>query len=141
MRRTNKNVLLLLAASCVGASALAADIRVIANPSVKVSSLSSEDLKAVFLETRASLSDGGHVEPVLLKTGPLHEAFARRYIGKSAPALEIYYRSLVFTGKALMPKTVNTEQQVVDFVAKTKGAVGYVSAGAALRGVNVLDVR
>lgn len=141
MRRTTKISLLLLGASCFGMSARAADIRVIANPSVKVSALASDDLKAVFLETRASLPDGSHVEPVLLKTGPLHEAFARKYIGKSAAALEIYYRSLVFTGKALMPTTVSTEQQVVEYVSKTKGAVGYVSAGAALAGVNVLEVR
>jgi hypothetical protein len=77
--------------------------------------------------------------PVLLKTGSLHEAFARKYIGKCATALEIYNCSLVFTGRTLMPKALNTEQQVVDYVAKTRGAVGYVSAAAAL-GVNVVDV-
>lgn len=141
MRRTTKSILLLLAVACVGAGALAADIRVIANPSVRVSSLSSGALKALFLESRVSLPDGSHVEPVLLKAGSLHEDFARKYIGKNGMALEVYYRSLVFTGKALMPKTVNTEQQVVDYVARTRGAVGYVSAKAPLAGVNVLDVR
>lgn len=141
MRRNTKNLWLLLAASWFGGGGMAAEIRVIANPSVKVSGVSPEELKAVFLETRSSLADGSHVQPVLLKTGALHESFSRRYIGKSATALEIYYRSLVFTGKGLMPKTVNTEQQLVEYVAKTKGAIGYVSAGAALSGVNVVDVR
>lgn len=140
MRRIAKNLLLLLGAGCLCASALAADIRVIANPSIKVSEVSSEDLKAVFLETRTTLPDGSHVEPVLLKSGSVHEAFARRYIGKSAPGLEIYYRSLVFTGKALMPKTLISEQQVVEYVARTKGAVGYVSTSANLSGVRTIQV-
>lgn len=121
--------------------ALGADIRVIANPSVKASAISPADLKSVYLKTRTSLADGTHVEPVLLKSGSLHLAFVRQYVGKSDTALEIYYRSLVFTGKAMMPKALGSEEQVVDYIAKTKGAVGYVSAGVSLAGVKILDVR
>jgi hypothetical protein len=127
--------------SCLSVDALAADIRVIANPSVKVSAISRADLKNVYLETRTLLADGSHVEPVLLKSGALYLAFVRQYVGKSGTALEIYYRSLVFTGKAMMPKALGSEEQVVEYIAKTEGAVGYVSAGVALTGVKVLDVR
>ena len=127
--------------SCLTAAALAADFRVIANPSVKVSVVSCEELKGVFLETRTALADGSHVEPVLLKSGVVHETFVRQYVGKSNSALETYYRSLVFTGKALMPKSLGSEEQVVEYVAKTKGAVGYVSADTPISGVKVLDVR
>jgi hypothetical protein len=127
--------------SCLSVDALAADICVIANPSVKVSAISRADLKNVYLETRTLLADGSHVEPVLLKSGALHLAFVRQYVGKSGTALEIYYRSLVFTGKAMMPKALGSEEQVVEYIAKTEGAVGYVSAGVALMGVKVLDVR
>jgi ABC-type phosphate transport system substrate-binding protein len=141
MRSTTRNLLLLLAAGGLSVNVLAADIRVIANPSVTTSEISPEDLKSVFLETRTALPDGSHVEPVLLKSGSAHETFVRRYIGKSAPALEIYYRSLVFTGKALMPKTATSEQQLVEYVARTKGAVGYVSTSAAVAGVKTIEVK
>src|SRR5579871_380242 len=97
--------------SYLTAAGWAADFRVIANPGVKVSVISSEDLKGIFLETRAALADGSNVEPVLLKSGIVHEAFVRQYVGKSDSALETYYRSLVFTGKALMPKSLGTEAQ------------------------------
>jgi hypothetical protein len=127
--------------SVLTAVALGADLRVIANPSVKVSVVSSEDLRGVFLTTRTALPDGSHVAPVFLKSGVVHETFVRQYVGKSNSALETYYRSLVFTGKALMPKSLGSEEQVVEYVAKTKGAVGYVSAGAPISGVKVLDVR
>jgi hypothetical protein len=119
----------------------AADIKVIANPSVGASSVSTEELKGVFLATKTSLSDGSHVEPVLEKGGPTHEAFVKEYLGKTDAALQTYYRGLVFTGKASMPKTVASDAEVVAYVAKTKGAVGYVSAGAGTAGVKTLEVK
>lgn len=123
------------------ASASAADIKIIANSSVGASSVSAEELKGVFLDTKSSLSDGSHVEPVLLKSGAVHEAFLKDYVGKSDSALETYYRSLVFTGKGSMPKSFASEADVVAYVEKTKGAIGYVSAATATAGAKVLEVK
>src|SRR4051812_44920915 len=82
--------------------ARAGDLKIIANPSVGATEVSADDLKGVFLLTKSSLRDGGHVEPVLLKSGAAHEIFLKQYVGKTDNALETYYRSLVFTGKASM---------------------------------------
>lgn len=120
--------------------AFAADVKVIANNSVSASSVSSGDLQAVFLLDKDSLG-GSHVEPVLEKGGAAHENFLKAYLGKSDSALQAFYRGLVFTGKASMPKTVASDADVVAYVARTKGAIGYVSAGAATSGVKVLEVR
>jgi hypothetical protein len=130
-------------ALCVFASqfALAGEIKVIANPSVGASSVSADELKGVFLATKTSLSDGSHVEPVLLKGGATHQAFLKEYLGKTDAALETYYRSLVFTGKASMPKTLASDAEVEAYVAKTKGAIGYVSAGSGGAGVKTLEVK
>lgn len=119
----------------------AADIKIIANSSVGASSVSTEELKAVFLATRNSLGDGSHVEPVLEKGGVAHDAFLKQYIGKTDAALETYYRSLVFTGKGSMPKTLAGDAEMVSYVAKTKGAIGYVSGGASTAGVKTLEVK
>jgi hypothetical protein len=126
---------------CAAVTASAADIKVIANPNIGASSVSADELKGVFLVTKSSLSDGSHVEPVLEKDGPVHEAFVKEYLGKTDSALQTYYRSLVFTGKAAMPKTLAADAEVVAYVAKTKGAVGYVSAAASTAGVKTLEVR
>jgi ABC-type phosphate transport system substrate-binding protein len=119
----------------------AADLKLIANPSVDVSSISADEIKGVFLAAKTSLGDGSHVEPVLEKGGTVHEAFVKEYLGKTDSALQTYYRSLVFTGKASMPKTLGTDAEVVAYVAKTKGAIGYVGAGAGTDGVKVLMVK
>jgi ABC-type phosphate transport system substrate-binding protein len=141
MRNRIEFLLMALLAIWVVTGAYAADIRVIANPSVGASSVSADDLKGVFLATKTSLSDGSHVEPVLEKGGPVHEAFVKEYLGKTDAALQTYYRSLVFTGKASMPEMLGADAEVVAYVAKTKGAIGYVGAGASTAGVKTLEVK
>ena len=123
------------------ANVSAADLKLIANSSVGASSVSADELKSVFLITKTSLSDGSHVEPVLAKGGPTHEAFIKDYLGKTDAALQTYYRSLVFTGKASMPKAAGTDAEIIAYVAKTKGAIGYVSASASADGVKTLEVK
>jgi ABC-type phosphate transport system substrate-binding protein len=125
----------------LGLPAATSDVKVIANLSVKVSHVSADELKGIFLATKTSLADGSHVEPVLMKPGGVHEASVQQYTGKTAAALETYYRSLVFTGKGAMPKMLASEAEMVEYVANTKGAVGYVSAGASTDGVKILEVK
>jgi len=129
------------ALTCLAGSAVAGDLKVIANSSVQESSISLDELKGVFLITKTSLHDGTHVEPVLLKAGAVHESFLKEYLGKTDSALETYYRSLVFTGKGSMPKILATDAEVEAYVAKTKGAIGYVSAAPTTAGVKSLEVK
>jgi TonB family protein len=118
----------------------AGGVRIIANPSVKADSISAEELKSVFLEERNSLGDGSRVEPVISKGGVAHEVFVKQYLGKSESDLQNYYRSLVFTGKGSMPKTVGSDTEIAAYVARTRGAIGYVSADTATEGVKTLSI-
>ncbi len=136
-----KNFKLFVLAGVAAISLQAGEIKVIANPSVGAAAISADDLKRVFLGTRSSLADGSHVEPVLAKTGPAHEAFLKEYLGKTDGALTTYYRSLVFTGKGAMPKTLSSDEEIVSYVAKTRGAIGYVGAKTAATGVKELGVK
>jgi ABC-type phosphate transport system substrate-binding protein len=126
---------------CMAVPTAASDFQVIANSSVKVSHISAQELTGVFLVTKTSLAGDSHIEPVLLKSGDAHESFVKQYTGKTAAALATYYRSLVFTGKGSMPKTLASDAEVVAYVKKTKGAIGYVSAGASTEGVKILEVK
>lgn len=128
-------------AAVSAAKLLAADVVIIANPGVSASTVSADELKAIFLLTKSSLSDGSRAEPVLEKGGAAHDAFLSQYLGKTDAALQTYYRSLVFTGKGSMPKMLASDAEVVAYIAKTKGALGYVRADAGTTGVKVLSVR
>jgi ABC-type phosphate transport system substrate-binding protein len=118
----------------------AADVKVIANNSVAATSISASDLKDVFLLDKDSLA-GNHVEPVLQNAGATHEAFIKEYLGKPNSVLQAFYRSQVFTGKASMPKVTAADTEMVAYVAKTKGAIGYISSSAASEGVKTLLVK
>lgn len=124
----------------LAAAASAQGVKVIANSSVRVSSISPSDLKSVYLEEKSSLAGSGHVEPVLAKAGPAHEAFLKHVLGRTDSDLQMYYRSLVFTGRGSVPKTLDSDEAVVAYVAKTRGAIGYVSTGTNAEGVRSLDL-
>jgi TonB family protein len=119
---------------------LASDLRVIANPSVKIDTISASDLKHIFLEEKISLGDGTHVEPVLEKDGPTHSAFLQDFLGMSEDDLETYYRTLLFTGRGSQPKALGSDAAVVAYVARTRGAIGYVSSMASVNGVKTLSI-
>lgn len=129
-----------LCAVLLVAKAVAGEIKVIANQSVRVDTISAEELKSVFLEERHSLGDGTHVEPVLAPQGAAHETFLKQYLSKSDDALQTYYRSLAFTGRGSIPKALASDIQVVAYVARTRGAIGYVGSDVRTDGVKILAV-
>jgi ABC-type phosphate transport system substrate-binding protein len=113
---------------------------VIVNPSVKSADASKAELKDIFSGAASNLKDGSHVTPVLLKTGPANDEFLAAYIGKSDSAFRAGWRSLVFSGQATMPKSLDTDAAVVEFVAHTPGAIGYIAKSSPHEGVKVLTV-
>jgi len=118
-----------------------AQVVVIANPSVKASDVTTADLRDVFTGASSAFKDGSHVTPVLLKAGPINDGFLTLYVGKSDSAFRANWRSLLFSGQGVMPRTLDSEAAVVDYVAHTPGAVGYISKTSPHDGVKILTVR
>jgi ABC-type phosphate transport system substrate-binding protein len=123
------------------ASSARAQVLVIANPGVKATEISKSDLKDVFTGNATSLKDGSRVVPILLKAGTVHEEFLQVFIGKNDTAYRAGWRSLVFSGQASMPKSLDTDAAVVEFVAHNTGAIGYIGKASAHDGVKVLAVK
>ena len=135
-----KLLLLLVAMALAGRGmAFAGDFKIIANSSVEADTISARELKSIFLRENDRLG-GMHVEPVLEKGGPVHDAFLKEYLGRSDDDLQKYYLTLVFSGKGTMPKAVGSDAEVVAYVAKTRGAIGYVSSATDAPGVKVLTI-
>jgi ABC-type phosphate transport system substrate-binding protein len=139
-----KNLLyafLLVASASIFVVQAKAQVIVIANPSVKATEISKSDLRDVFNGAATSLKDGSRVVPILLKAGATNEEFLQAYIGKSDTAYRAGWRSLVFSGQASMPKSLDTDAAVVEFVAHSNGAIGYISKASPHEGVKVLTVK
>jgi ABC-type phosphate transport system substrate-binding protein len=118
-------LLLTLLAACSAASAQ--DVIVVANKELRVAEISAADLRAIFLGTKTRFSDGSHAIPVTLKGGPVHEVFLRKHICQSPDEFRAQWRKAVFTGQGAMPKAFDSESALIEYVAATPGALGYVS--------------
>jgi ABC-type phosphate transport system substrate-binding protein len=132
---------LFAAAALVCCSRSQAQVIVIANPGVKAVEVSKDDLRDVFTGNATALKDGSRVVPILLKAGTAHEEFLQAYIGKSDTAYRAGWRSLVFSGQASMPKSLDGDAAIVDFVAHNAGAIGYIAKASPHEGVKVLAVK
>ncbi len=126
-------------ASCGGASG--EGILVVANGSVPARAVKSDEIREIFLGERRTLADGSKISPVLLKNGPSHQAFLNAYIGKSDGAFRAGWMRLVFTGKGSLPRTFDTEPGLLEYVAGTPGAIGYIHSSTPHPNVRVLTVK
>lgn len=124
-----KNCWLILLLGIVGgASAVRAqDVVLVINRGVQISEITDADLRDIFLGDKTRFSDGSHAVPVTLKGGAAHEVFLKNHIGESPGEFRARWRKEVFTGHAAMPKAFDSESTLIEYVAATPGAVGYVS--------------
>jgi len=136
----NKARFLVLLLGSLGSwsAAGAQDVVLVANKGVKISEITNADLRAIFLGTKTRFSDGSHAVPVTLKGGPVHEVFLRNYVGEDPEEFRSQWRKVVFTGEGAMPKAFDSESSLIEYVADTPGAVGYVSRISSQGGVRIL---
>lgn len=72
---------------------------------------------------------------------PVRRRFSEQVLKRSVAAVKTYWQQLVFAGRDVPPPELDGDWQVVRFVLKHPGAIGYVSPGASLEGTKVLMVR
>ncbi len=133
-----KNVIALVLA--VGPLGAMADIAVIVNPAYAAASASADDLSKVFLGKAQVIAGGGHLTPVDQPEGnAARVSFYDKVCNKNAAQLNAYWSRLIFTGQGQPPRVIEGgDGAVVDAVAKTADAIGYVSSTAVTASVKVL---
>jgi ABC-type phosphate transport system substrate-binding protein len=72
---------------------------------------------------------------------PVRRRFSEQVLRRSVASVKIYWQQLVFSGRDVPPPELDSDWQVVRFVLKHPGAIGYISPGASLEGAKVLTVR
>jgi ABC-type phosphate transport system substrate-binding protein len=124
----NKTQCFLLAAVLhFACAARAQDVVIVANRAVQESSITSADLRDLFTGVKTRFRDGSRAMPVVLKGGPAHEVFLRHHLGEGPDEFRAAWRKAVFTGQGSMLRAFDSEAALLQFVAATPGAIGYVS--------------
>jgi ABC-type phosphate transport system substrate-binding protein len=126
MSKTRWLILVLGLTSCWSA-ARAQDVVLVANKATQISVIKDADLRAIFTGAKTRFADGSHAVPVTLKGGAAHEVFLKNHIGENPDEFRAQWRKAVFTGQGAMPKAFDSESALIEYVAATPGAVGYVS--------------
>jgi ABC-type phosphate transport system substrate-binding protein len=68
------------------------------------------------------------IKPVDLKgANPVRAAFLNKVLGMTAAEVEQYFQQRQFANSESPPTEVQSEAQVIDFVAENDGAIGFVS--------------
>lgn len=118
-----------------------ASFKVIVNAQNPVSSLAREELSRIFLKRTVRWESGQTMLPIdLAVTSPVRDSFSETIHGRRAAAIKSYWQQQIYSGRGVPPPEGGSEEEVVTFVRNNPGGVGYVSAGARLDGVKVVEV-
>jgi len=110
----------------VAVPAYSGEVAVIAHPSVPVSKISRTQLIDIYVGDVREWDNG---EPVVLldlkpKSG-VKDAFYD-FIGKSSSRVKSIWMRHMLTGEAEPPEALDSQQEILDIVTATPGAIGYV---------------
>ena len=145
--RASAALILLLASALLAAvgtrAASGADgFRIIVNPDNPVGFLDRRFLTDVFLKKATRWPSDEAIRPVDLGPGsPARRAFSDEVLKRSVSAVKSYWQQMVFSGRGVPPPELDNDGEVVKFVLRNRGAVGYVSGGADVGGAKLIPVR
>ena len=115
--------------------------KVIVNNSNSVSSLTKKEASDLFLKKKTKWSDGTTVSPVDLSSGiKVREEFSQQVHGKSTSAIRNFWQQAAFSGTASAPPEKLSDEEVIEYVKKNPGGVGYISSSASASGVKTVTL-
>ena len=115
---------------------------VIANAKNPSNGSPREFLSDAFLKKTTRWDDGEAIRPVDLGPGAsARRAFSQKVLDRSVAAVRSYWQQRIFSGRELPPPELGSDDAVIEYVQRNRGAVGYVSGTAHLHDVKVLPVR
>ena len=111
---------------CIATSLSAVDL--VVNADVPVDSLTRSMTRSIFSMRMTSWPNGMPIKVFVMgdKT-PLHAAFSKEILGVFPHQLRRAWNRQIFAGTGQSPTKVDSEQEMIERVADTPGAIGYVS--------------
>ena len=115
-----------------------AELAVIVHPN-NSATFDQSIIKKLFLGKETNFSDGKVAIPLNANEKlPTYELFNSKVLGKSFTQVNAYWARLVFTGKATMPKILDSDAEIASTVAVNEGAIGYVDSSSVTDKVKVI---
>lgn len=115
-------------------------VAVIAHPSVPIEKISKSDLFDIYIgETRFWDNDKTITVFDLRQNSDTTKSFYN-YLGKSPSRMKSIWMVNLLSGEGDPPESVETEENMLESIANTPGAIGFISQGKVDNLVKVLQV-
>lgn len=115
--------------------------RIICNPANSVTTVDRRLLQDAFLKRVTVWPTGEFIRPVdQVATSSARRSFSQEVLKRPVEAVRSYWQQRIFAGRELPPPEVRSDEEVIKFVLRERGAIGYVSGDAPLNGAKVLTV-
>ena len=113
-------------------------VAVIANKSVSDNSINISKLTDIYFLRVKVWSNGNAIVPLTIKSenGTVDKFFSS--IGKSYEDMKKIWMKLQLTGEGMAPEALGSEDEIINKVSSTPGAIGFVSASKVNDKVKVL---
>ena len=114
----------------------AAQTVVIVNADNATRALSARDVRKLFLGKSRILPDGSRA--VLVSLDSMMSDFNRRALRKGDSQVSAAWSRLLFSGRAEPPREFSRASEVIDFIATTPNAIGYIDEASINDSVKVV---
>lgn len=136
-----KRYIILTVFVCLGLAIQAQTFKVIVNVGNSTTSLSSKELSDIFLKKHLKWQNNENIIPIDLSSrSAVRDDFSNLIHGKTISAIKSYWQQFVFAGKGTPPVEKNSDIEVVEYVKRNPGAIGYVSLNSDVSGVKVISL-
>jgi ABC-type phosphate transport system substrate-binding protein len=113
--------------------------RIVVHPQNPLVTIDRELAAQTFLKKVVTWGHGGVVRPVDLRPdSPIRRKFSEDVLGRSIAAVRSYWLQIIFAGRGVPPPELKSDDEVISYVLKEPGAIGYVSSRADLHGARVI---
>ena len=116
-------------------------INVISNLTSETTSLSVTQLRRIYSMRQIHWQNGTPIVVyVLASKNPLHQKFCQEQLRLFPYQLDRIWHKLTFSGYGVAPIKVSTQQELIQAIKSTKGAIGYVENLSEVTDVNVIKI-
>jgi ABC-type phosphate transport system substrate-binding protein len=111
-------------------SETAQPLDLVINPDVTQETLSRNTLRSIFSMRKTQWPDGSPIHVFVMgDKSDLHRRFTKQLLGLFPHQLRRAWNRQIYSGMGQAPIKVASEQEMRELVAKTPGAIGYMSEG------------
>ena len=76
----------------------------------------------------------------LNESSKTRENFTKEIHGKKVSAIKAYWQKQIFTGRGVPPPEKSSDKEVLEYVEKNEGAIGYISVRKSISNFDVKNV-